>query len=390
MERNEVPVDEVQAQKRRIPSHRIPSLDGMRAVAILMVIALHLTQRYRVVNTHTAKGLVLYFLFGLGGDGVGIFFVLSGFLITTLLLREQEKTGRVSLADFYLRRTFRILPPLYAYLLFVIAFCVAIHTPLHLATILGSALFYRNYVPGDAQWFTEHTWSLCVEEQFYLLWPLLFLLAWRRGGRRAAGWCAAVLIVATPVLRVATKLAFPHVHHLDEMLHGRMDALMAGCLAAILIGTRPFESFYTRVVARIWWLLPLEFLVFSGAATLAAGVNYHNSIGFTIDSLCIALFLVWVSRNAEHWVGRILNWQPVVWIGVLSYSAYLWQTFFIHTDNPTRAKAMPWGFFLIWIAAALSYFVVEQPSLRMRKRIEARRTGHPGLSPLAPAPSGRE
>jgi peptidoglycan/LPS O-acetylase OafA/YrhL len=352
---------------------RIPSLDGIRAVAILMVIVFHICQRYGLTNPHTKAGVGIYFLLGLGGDGVSIFFVLSGFLITTLLSQEYEENGRISLSDFYLRRTFRILPPLYCYLLFLILFCTAVHYPLRVGTITGSAFFYRNYFLQTGQWLTEHTWSLCVEEQFYLLWPFALLWALHRGGKAFAAKLAAALIVVAPLLRIAIKISHPHdlTYPIATMLPTRMDALMSGGLTALLIGSREFETMYERV-ARVWWLLPIEFMVLSGMAKFTVGNIYRDSIGYTVDSAFIALFLVWVARNEHTWVGAILNSRLMVTLGVMSYSAYIWQTFFIHPANPTWANRLPWSVASIWVAAALSYYLIERPSLRLRRHIERR------------------
>jgi len=352
-------------------SRRIPSLDGLRALAILMVIALHISQRYSLPNVHTKTGALLYLLLGLSGDGVGIFFVLSGFLITALLLEEYDKTGRIAFSDFYLRRTFRILPPLYAYLAFVIILCIVIRYPLNINTVLGSALFYRNYFPADGQWFTEHTWSLCVEEQFYLAWPVALVWALNRGGKAAAARLAALLIAFAPFLRIATKMSHLHIfdHRLGYLLHTRIDSLMCGCLLAILINNPKFEALYIRF-ARFWWLAPLQFMVVSGALTLIFGVNYRNTIGFTIDSVFVALFIAWATRNEYSRVGRILNSKVMRHIGMLSYSAYIWQTFFLHAANPTWANSMPWGILFIWIAAVLSFNLIERPALILRKLIE--------------------
>lgn len=360
-------VETTKAQSER----RIPSLDGIRAIAILMVIALHICERFALMDYHTPTGLIRYFLLGLGGDGVGIFFVLSGFLITWLLLKEQDAKGGIDLGDFYLRRTFRILPPLYAYLIFVVIFCFAIHYPLHPSTILGSVFFYKNYFPGDSQWITEHTWSLCVEEQFYLLWPLIMILAMRRGGKPAAAKVALGLIAVTPFLRVAHKLLGFKLH-VGGLLHTRMDALMCGCLLALLIGTPKFEAFYTKF-EKVWWIAPLGFLPLPSVCSILFGVYYRNSIGYTVDSIFVALFIVWAIRNQSSWVGRILNSRLMVRIGTLSYSIYLWQTFFLHKNNPTWLNHLPWALGFILVAALLSWYLVEQPMLRLRKTIEQER-----------------
>jgi peptidoglycan/LPS O-acetylase OafA/YrhL len=354
---------------------RIPSLDGIRACAIWMVIGLHLTQRFGFPQPGTTAHR---WLVGNGygpilGDGVGVFFVLSGYLITTLLLREFNRDGTFSLRAFYERRCFRILPPLYAYLLFALIFCLVEHISFAPQSFISSAFFYRDYYAGANLWATEHTWSLSVEEQFYAIWPLLFLWGLKTGGRKRAARIAVLLILLSPIFRVAGKLS--HIHYLlhtsSSMFHNRMDALMCGCLGAVVVGTRRFEAWYRRL-SKVWWIFPLEFLVLSRAGDIIFGLTYYNTIGMTLDSACIAFFIIWASRNKDAWVGRILNAKIMVTMGVLSYSAYLWQTFYLHLDNPTAVKRLPYALLWIWITAWLSYELIEQPALRLRKRLHVR------------------
>jgi peptidoglycan/LPS O-acetylase OafA/YrhL len=353
---------------------RLPSLDGLRAVAVWLTIFHHLTGRFALTFDNPLLRAVAY-----SGDGVGIFFVLSGFLITTLLLREHERSGSIDVTGFYLRRTFRIFPPLYAYLLFVIVFCWVAGIQLRPESILSAGLFFRDYSPGSTFFLTEHTWSLAVEEQFYLLWPPVFILAMRQGGKMCAAKVGIALIVLTPILRVLGRVM--HVaafQHRDvTMMHTRMDALMAGCVLALVIGTPTFERFYKRY-ARIWWLAPLYTLLIAGLlgglkrpiGNTTLGVAYTVVLGLTIDSLCIALFIVWATRNAKSAVGQVLNHPIAVWMGVVSYSAYLWQTAFIHESNPTFLARWPWLLVYIWLAAGLSHVLVEKPALAGRRRLE--------------------
>lgn len=383
---------------------RIPSLDGIRAVAILLTIAHHMFERYITVTpspvinafNRSADGIGVMFVpdkaamlhnavenyalrianpiidsFNRSGDGVGIFFVLSGFLITTLLLKEYEQAGKVKLFDFYLRRTFRILPPLYAYIIFFVVFCSYKGLETNWSALQSAVFFYLDYSVHAGFWAVQHTWSLCVEEQFYLLWPLIFLLALYWGGKPAAAKTAAALIVVTPLMRVATKYSnIPIFFHRENfMLHTRMDALMCGCLLALLTGRPIFETFYNWI-AKYWWLMPFYTFFLSGFLNLVFGFTYTNSIGLTIDSLCIAFFILWASRNTGSVIGKILNTRVMVAAGILSYSAYIWQTFFIYFDQ--HATIEPWlcnwpiRFVLIWAAALTSYVVVEKPSLKLR------------------------
>jgi peptidoglycan/LPS O-acetylase OafA/YrhL len=362
---------------------RIPCLDGIRAVAIGAVILLHTTQRYN----WPAPGSALH-RYLLGGsldtfwpDGVGIFFVLSGFLITTLLLREYDRSGDISLKKFYVRRCFRILPPFYTYIGFILVFFLLIHPiPIQWTSFTMSALFLRDYAPGPSFWATGHTWSLGVEEQFYLIWPVLLLLGLRSGGRRRGANIAIGAIVLAPILRVGGYLA--HIsffaHREGEMFHCRMDGLMCGCLIAILAGTPRFEAFFARA-SKFWWLFLLYVLVLDHALTMGFGIHYQLSLGLTANAIAIALLMFWLVRNPDSWLGRFLNTRIMVKAGVLSYSAYLWQTFFIHVDNTSVLSRMPYALIWIWVAAWLSYRIVERPALRMRDRVLERKKAAPAI-----------
>ena len=348
-------------------SKRIPSLDGLRALAISLIVLLHITQHYhaQIVNTTFYKVVVAHDYAMWPGDGVGIFFVLSGFLITTLLLKDFNKSGRIDIRSFYIRRAFRILPPLLVYLAFAAGFSLYQHIPFDTTSFMAALFFYRDYFFAHNLWLVQHTWSLSVEEQFYLLWPVALLLLLRFKGRKAAAWFAGGLILITPLLRVVLSRAIPSLAHEEYyMLHARMDALMSGCLVALCVGLPRFEAAYQKI-AKVWWLLPLEFWTVSHLL----GVPYRKTVGLTIDSVVMAFFILWAARNADHWVGRFLNSRIMVQAGVLSYSAYLWQTFFLHQSNTTWSGRFPFSIAYIWIAAWASYTFVEQPCLRLRDRL---------------------
>jgi peptidoglycan/LPS O-acetylase OafA/YrhL len=146
--------------------NRIGALDGWRGVAILFVIVDHLGE-----SSHG----VLHAATRVGASGVGLFFALSGFLITSLLLSEDAKNGRVSLSGFYQRRAFRILPPVLAFLGVLISLRLAGMLEITKEQVLSTIFLFRNYIPTDWKigWYTGHMWSLMVEEHFYLIWPML-------------------------------------------------------------------------------------------------------------------------------------------------------------------------------------------------------------------------
>ena len=156
--------------------HRIPSLDGCRAISILLVVVSHLCETPAFHAFDPYARLMFHF----GPFGVEVFFVISGFIITTLLLNEEHSHGFVSIKGFYIRRAFRIWPAAYAYLL-----VVAVLAWNHVISVAPHHFFYAgtflmNHVQ-EMNWFTAHFWSLAIEEQFYVLWPIVFLLTARRG-----------------------------------------------------------------------------------------------------------------------------------------------------------------------------------------------------------------
>lgn len=345
------------------PAH-IPSLDGIRAVAISSVILSHIGGRY-----HWPLGWP---------DAVGVFFVLSGFLITTLLLREYDRKNTISLKRFYIRRCFRILPPFYTYIFFLLIFCLIEHIAIPHVAFINAALFMRDYSTSQDFWATGHLWSLGVEEQFYILWPALLILGLKRGGRRTAAKIALACIVLAPALRIGGKLA--HIgyfaHRVPQMFHCRMDALMCGCLVAILTGTPRFENFFAKI-SKFWWIwlaytfVITPFLIYR----FAWGEYFWMSIGLTLDAISASLLILWLARNSNSLLGRFLNTRLLTTMGVLSYSAYLWQTFFIHPANSSLLGRMPFATVWIWIAAWLSYRLIERPALQLRNRVLRREKG---------------
>lgn len=352
-------------------SKRIPSLDGIRAVALATVIVLHIAEHYK----WPARGSFAAKLFGevnttqWTGDPLAIFFVLSGYLITTLLLKEFEKTNNIDIAKFFERRAFRILPALFVYLALAYIFCLIEKIPHNAQNFTSAIFFYRDYYFGPDLWITQHTWSLSVEEQFYLLWPVLLIWLLRTGKRgRAAKWALALILI-TPFLRMGGKVFHSEAfsHDAMQIFHCRMDSLMSGCLVALLVGTVRFERFYAKY-EKFWWLLAVEFWIVSLVFSRILGGYYVKSVGETLDALCMALLILWCARNEKHIVGRILNSKVLTAIGIASYSGYLYQTFFTHQDNPTVWNNPALGVIGISVMTWLSYNYVEQPFLRLRER----------------------
>ncbi len=353
--------------------HRIPSLDGLRALSIFLVLALHSLQRLGF--THH----VPWFWAGIfnGETGVFVFFVISGYLITSLLLREQEKRGSISLRGFYFRRAMRILPPVYFYVGVLLLLGWAGRLAIFKLDIVSALFFFHDYAIS-LMWPLEHFWTLSIEEQFYFIWPLLLLYCLRRPGpegRLKASKIAIAIILVSPLIRVFSfTVARRTFLHNNYGFHTHADSLMFGCLLALLQGTPVFERLY-RYVTRIWWIPPS--VIFVSSCLSARYQNYWDlPLGLTVSGIAVSFFLLWCVRNPSSAVGRILNSRPVVHIGVLSYSIYIWQTLFLNHDNISLfgpslklLYTFPFSWLAILLVAEISYNLVERPSLRLRNRL---------------------
>ena len=340
---------------------RIPSLDGLRALSIALVLVKHSVMMEPFDRHHA----FIWDVIGNGDLGVTIFFVISGFLITSLLLKERSETGQLSLSRFYIRRAFRILPPYYAFLIILLLLEETgfLHIGLrgHTDAVAfrlhwqASLLFLRDYM-GNGSWWTDHTWSLSVEEQFYLLWPACLALA----GLVKSKKVAVALVLASPAIRVVSHLLFPRVGMDRElmMFHIRIDSLMTGCAMAI---------FYEHLQFKWRWTLPAAIFLFVVSPYLADHLHgyYALPFGLSLDNLAIGYLLLYAVRNPGSLFGRVLNHRIVAHIGVLSYSLYLWQELFL------GKFPFPWGLLGAFLAAELSWRVIEKPSLKLRDAVLA-------------------
>src|SRR3974390_1314620 len=210
------------------PSHQIPTLDGWRALAIAGVIACHgLSLNDAAANSHSHLNA---FVLGLGQQGVSLFFAISGFLITTLLLDEHRNRGRISLRAFYTRRVFRILPPACTYLLITALLGVLGFIRLANGEVASGLFIYNNYWP-QRSWYTQHFWSLSMEEHFYLIWPAAIALL----GIARARWAAVALIVVTIFWRPWSMANIASPGTQLPRTDMRLDAFLFACLLAIFL-----------------------------------------------------------------------------------------------------------------------------------------------------------
>ncbi len=361
---------------------RIDSLDGWRAIAISLVLLSH-----TAFSSGFPVSLRETWLHVFNGDlGVRIFFVLSAFLITTLLEREYEKTGTIDLRAFFVRRALRIWPLYFACLavLGLLQFIGLTHESI--SNWLMALTFTRSF-GREAVSPTAHFWSLAVEEQFYLIAPaaLLMLRAFTNRGR-AMGWLVAVVALA-----LLTRLAVV-VLLADGPLSGARssfrycDSLALGCLAAL--GRTRLQALLSRRSTT------LVVLVGAGGVVLLEGLAWaaEGTLSFvpTLEAMLIAVMIVASTRAQPGIVARALNSPLAARLGLLSYSLYVWHALFLSAFmGPAFEALLPWDWRLWWagtfLVASVSHVMIERPFLRLKSTLQ---WAHPRGASLSGAGAG--
>lgn len=291
---------------------KIPSLDGLRALAVILVICHHLKVPYSP-----------------DGRGVLTFFVLSGFLITWLMLKESEKNKDVSIHNFYVRRVLRIFPAFYVFL--ILAFAAQWLTQGGLSkSLFGDYLSaftytsnYRFALMPNMEHACWHTWALSVEEQFYLLWPWFFV-AFQKDLRKLT-YLLIGAIILVDVYRVVLFFGL-HVNEnwLERSFDCRVDHLLVGCLLAVLLKRGVLARFWNFLTARTWIpLVTLGLIVLSIALDFRFHLPYKIAVGFVVDPLLTAIFLVQVMAMGSTGLWSWLNWRVVRYLGQVSYGMFL-------------------------------------------------------------------
>ncbi|MFD2865966.1 acyltransferase family protein [Mucilaginibacter antarcticus] len=341
-----------------------PSIDGLRALAVLQVIALHVLI-FKNVNIPFDDTV-----------GVHIFFIISGFLITTLLLKEKVKYGKISFKNFYIRRFLRILPVAYLYLLTLIILNLFFHFGLPFKSLLTS-LFYLNNFPLPTTLQTHHFWTLATEEQFYLVAPFLLIANINR--------YIKLILFLTILVPFIDYVGFNNVgvfysnyvlHKITYLLvyllnYGTMY-IFAGSLFSILVfkGVLVVEKFQKRYF--------LSTLLFVLAIVMHWIFNAHPILkyfGALCFSVLMGLVLV-VNLYENNFLTKLLSTPILVKIGVLSYSLYIWQQIFVvqppwlglfkYSDN------IYLNILLLFIVAFCSYHFYEIRFLRLKSKFKAK------------------
>lgn len=358
-----------QVVSSRTKSNRILELDGLRAFAVIVVIFHHMACYAKCL--WVPAGRLMSIAETVGTNGVSVFFVISGFIITSLLIRENEQSGSVSLSAFYARRFFRIVPPFAVYALTIFTLSSA-----GLVVAGSRALLAATFFLGDTglvnEWLIGHTWNLSVEEQFYILFPLL-LCVWLGCSKRPAIFAVAVMFAFSLFsLKIARELGErfdSSLFQVATLYHFRY--ILAGVMFALVD-----VSFYKRL--QLWptvnALVPIvtALLIIVGPHTRLATFGSGLPFG-AAEPIACAIFVLWFANNPER--SGLLRIPAVQWLGACSYSVYLWQQLF--TGPPQNYHGWnlapsPTSIFPILGCAVASYYLVERPSMRLGHQVSDR------------------
>jgi peptidoglycan/LPS O-acetylase OafA/YrhL len=349
----------------------LPFLDGLRALSIIAVLSFH------------TNGPIGHYAFKYGGwAGVDVFFVISGFLISSILLQERDKTGSVNMKAFYWRRFLRLMPAFALWLVVTAIYRYVNHTLSCVALGLAAVYMYDwglafANVMGSG---FDISWSLAVEEKFYLFWPSLVAKCRRALPLISVGGVLLCLIWKSFLIYRGCQLTF--------CFDTKIDTIMIGCGAALLLNDKS---------ARAWLEKNLQ-SKFISIAILLCVVGYLRGIGHPcgahtmIDrlwywdlrvpafSLTVAALIVVLTVQPQALAGRFLSWGPIAWLGRISYSIYLWHMLafawaivfgqFIHKTSAVQIEEGKYLWTLVF--AAISFYAVEKPFLRMKRKFEFR------------------
>ena len=342
----------------------IPSLDGLRGIAILLVMLFHLE----------VPG------FSLGWSGVPLFFVLSGFLITGILLQEKERGFGDFLRSFYLKRTLRIFPLFYAYLAVNFVLLVATHRSTagygwyvtYLQNYqMGIALYAGKLLPG----MVGHTWSLAVEEQFYLAWPFLVYFL----NRRHLIVVCALLTLAAPAVRWAILQHNGNVYLANITLPSCIDMMAYGGLLALLRGSKAGHG-TVCVMFVVGGALAAYAIATLGLAAFWEPVNWVKPAFYLFTALAFIFgMLIWLAHaSPDSVVSRALSIHPLLFTGKISYGLYMWHLLCFSAVKKLASKfdlltspivLAVMSIVVAYAVATLSFFCFETYFLRMKDRL---------------------
>ena len=342
-----------------------PELDGFRGISILLVLIHH-----------------LYHPLMPGGFlGVDMFFVLSGFLITSLLVEEWHQYGSISLKNFYVRRFLRLMPAVLLLILVLSVFAFLIQEKETAAKTFQAVWLTLSY---GSNWFYAFdvfsannplgvTWSLAIEEQFYLAFPLLLLLALKLKLKHTSIvflLLLSIIVIAFNRWSLAGQdVTIERVYYASDT---RADALLVGCLVAFFASWGLFSYKSVQLYLKIGSILALVFMCFMIGTASTSDVTLYET-GYVLIEISIAVLLIVIVVYRPRAIVRILGFSPLVWIGRVSYGLYLWHwcvRYYIYDGQSLPASYIQFtvALCLSFLLTLCSFYLVEKPILRLKGR----------------------
>jgi len=342
----------------------VPELDGMRGFAILAVMCFHAN---------------VPFLMG-GFIGVDVFFVLSGFLITSLIINEYDATSKLNLKNFYMRRLLRLGPALLLLLLifslFSIIFLSKDEAQSNLIDTIISLFYMSNWAralsihPPD---YLGHTWSLSIEEQFYILWPLTLLVLLRIFNNR---WTVAFVVflfaMTAWLLRIYLIYSGSSFERLYNGLDTRADSLMIGCVFGIILSSDLLNNRIKNILSK-WLSILSPFSIFC-LIFISVGMRWKNPqmyywVFFAIE-IFTAVLLLHLFINNNSLIHKLLSMRWIVWVGSISYGLYLWHYpiyRILYSLSYRGIELITYGAIVTFMISAFSFYMLEKPFLKIKK-----------------------
>jgi peptidoglycan/LPS O-acetylase OafA/YrhL len=353
----------------------IKGFDGLRCYSILLVVITHLGVANNFKEGSYLREHVFYFFSG--SAGVNIFFAISGFLITTLILNEISQTGKLNVKYFFFRRFLRLLPPIIPFYIALFIFMKLGYVRNTTIGILASVFYLFNFVPKAKIAFStelSHTWSLAVEEQFYILWAFVF--SYFNENKRyliiffLLTLCIIgyIILPSIPVIIKGQQYQLEEVFFIIRWTIPAIAPILLGSLFAILnfnnyknIRIR-FSGLKPGIVSLVVFLSP--FYLYDSLMPL---VKIFHGLGAT-------LILLWIHNNQNSGIIKVLEWSPIKYIGIISYGLYIWQGFFVRSGPNATPKIwvheFPYNVILAFIVAILSYELFEKKVLRLKSKFK--------------------
>lgn len=354
----------------------LPTLDGWRAIAIVVVILAHgadsianLLNSYNFFNAEHIKHL--------GKEGVNIFFGLSGFLITSRLILEEKTFDYISIKSFYIRRFFRILPAAFLFISIIGILSLFGLINLSLNRWLSTVFFLANYTSAEINWYLGHFWSLAVEEHFYFLWPFAFLLLASNNKR--------VIFIVSLALFIAFWRALDFRYQITgssaAVFWGRTDIQVDNILWGVAIALAYSDYQYKKYIdlllgthnSFIFLISILILMVFMPT------LNWKIEFFFiTVKAIIIPLLILWTTLNNSSVISKMLEIGLIKTIGKLSYSLYLWQQLFLvwNVDKISSfmlLQSFPLNLLAAFACAIMSYFLIEKPLINFGHKLAKKR-----------------